>query len=188
MSKTNGRVVAALPAHTFKDSGITVSLRKLGPSVMTDLQTTVRKEWQRSDDPDKQEPKPPLAKGVGGELEPNPADPDYATAHAAWTQRVMGEASTRLLTLAALYSVECEVDMDAVARLRAAYKVTNIVADEDAELTQEQRDRIFYVTRILCATADDLRDLSLAVVRRSTPSEEGVQAHIATFQGDVEGA
>lgn len=188
MSKTNGRVVPALPAHTFKDSGITVSLRKLGPSVMTDLQTTVRKEWQRSDDPDKREPKPPLAPGVGGEAEPNPADPDYITAHAAWVQRVMGEASTRLLTLAALYSVECEVDTEAVARLRAAYKVSQVVADEDDALDQEQRDKIFYVTRICCATADDLKDLSIAVVRRSTPSEEGVQAHIATFQGAVEGA
>lgn len=189
MSKTNGRVVPALPAHTFKDSGITVSLRKLSPLSMNEAMLAVWREWQADDEPAHKEPQPPLAKGVGGELEPNPADPDYIDAKKEWNKQLLIAGQERWLIFAALDAVECEVDTAAVERKRRARRLSGLPpVDARMDATQEEQDKILYVTQICITTAEESAEFIRAVTSRSTPSEEGIQAHIATFQGAVEGA
>lgn len=181
------RAVKPLPSFTFQDSGITVQLRKLGPSTLQDVDRAVRREWKRSEDIEKREPTPPVfVTEVGPEK--NEADPEYQAKRRAWEARVGEEMTRRLLELAALYAVEVEVDSEAVARLRSAYARMGVEVEEDATLSQEDRDRLFYITRICIASPEDMAEFSTAITQRSQPSEEAVQAHVAAFSGDVSGA
>lgn len=175
------------PAYTFKDSGITVTLGKLGPGTMQDLQRSIMKQWRASDDPAKREPKPPVFQTDVGP-ESNDADPEYQKKRYAWMVRVNEELSERLLDFAALYAVECTIDQAALDHLRATHVAMGFPLDEPEHLSQEQRDQLLYVTRICIATAEDITEFIQAVTGRSQPTQEAVQAHIDTFQGDVPGA
>ena len=175
------------PTYTFKDSGVTVTLSKLGPSTIQDIDRAVRKQWRQTADPKKQEPTPPVFQtDVGPEA--NDADPDYQAKHRAWEAAVNAEVSTRLLDFAALYAVDVAVDHEALERLRSTYQAMGLELDEPEHLSQEQRDKLLYITRICIATAADLQEFSQAVTQRSQPTEEAVQAHVDTFSGDVQGA
>lgn len=174
------------PTYTFKDSGITVTLRKLGPSTTQDVARAVRKQWQHGTDPAKHEPKPPVIQtDVGPEA--NEADPAYQLKHKAWQIAINEEVAVKLLDFAALYAVDVQIDPEAVERLRETYQMMGLDLDEPAHMTQEQKDKWLYVTRICIATSDDMTEFSAAVLQRSQPTEEAVQAHVDTFSGDVQG-
>jgi len=181
---TKGRAVKSLPEHTFKDAGVTVRLRKLSPSTLQDMQRSVEKEWKASDDADKHEPQPPIIE-ADGIVEKNEADPTYQTEHVAWQVRVNAEVNRRLYVIAALYAVEMDIDHDQVAELRRMYQLTGVEVEEDERLTQDERDRVFYLTRILIATPEDRVEFTQAVTARIQPSEEDIKAHADSFSSDV---
>lgn len=163
-------------------------MRKLSPTSLNDARIAVIKEWAKDDDAAHKEPRPPLAKGVGGELEPNPHDPDYSAAQQAWAKQVALAAQDRWLVYAALDAVVCEIDQDAVVRKERALQLTGQPIWAPAEATPGEIAQVLYVTKICITTTDDLREFIAAVTQRSLPSEEGIAAHVATFQGNVEGA
>lgn len=165
-----GRAVPALHQHTIADTGITVGIRKVSPMIKDDLDIVLRKEFP--------EPKPPIVTTEMG-TEENAADPDYAKALAKWSIEHMERLSERLLRVAIQRAIEVEVDHEAVAELREQMHAVGVELDPD--------DKYVYVSRICCGTWDDLNELSNAVFRRSMPSREAVEAHKATFPGDVQG-
>lgn len=173
-----GRAVPPLPEHTFKDSGVTIKIRKVGPTTQQRLAQAIMKET----------PEPPVPMvNTELELEPNPADPAYIAAKEEWTQKTNSELSRRTVLIAAL---EAEVVIDDAARADIARKrrhmaLIGIPDDDNPDLTPEENEKVFYILHIAAATPEDLREFSAAVLRRSVPTEEAVQAQIATFQRDI---
>lgn len=180
-----GRAVPPLPAHTFRDSGITVQLRKLGPNIVDDLQAAVRAEWRRSHDPDQIEPQPPMVQAGDLPAAPNRADPEYQRAHRAWELRLITAVYDRLLTFAALWAVECAIDPEAVAAYRRVARLTGVPLPSHPDWTEADQDRVLYVTRIAIGTNKDLEEFRQALLRRTGPSEQEVAAAADAFRGDM---
>lgn len=178
-----GRTVPPLPEHTFKDSGITIKIRKVGPTTHRQLGIQIRKEIP--------EPEPPRnapdseAAALGEEF--NRADPAFEQAMEEWNKKTNTELSTRLLLVAAL---EAEVTIDNagradIARKKRSMELANIPWVPDPRWTPEEEDRVFYILHVAASTPEELGEFGAAVLRRSVPTEEAVQAQIATFQRDV---
>ncbi len=175
---TRGRVVPALPEHTFKDSGITVKIRKVGPTTQQRLAQQIMKELP--------EPHAPVVETELGS-EPNAADPSYLLSHAEWQQKTNYELTQRLMLIAAL---EAEVTIDDharsdIARKQRHMKLIGIPYEPNEDLTDAENEKVFYILHVAAATPDDLKEFSDAVLRRSIPTEEAVQSQIATFQRDL---
>lgn len=173
-----GRVVPPLPEHTFKDSGITIKIRKVGPTTQQRLAQAIMKELP--------EPQPPIVETELGP-EPNAADPAYLAAREKWDSDTRNELTQRLMLIAAL---EAEVTIDDaarqdIARKRRHLKLIGIPYDDNPDLTPEENEKVFYILHVAAGTPEDLREFSEAVLRRSVPTETAVQAQIATFQRDV---
>lgn len=166
-----GRAVPALVQHTFKDTGITVGIRKLSPLLRDDIDMALRNEFP--------EPEPPIVETELGK-EANPADEDYLKRRAEWMVAHMERRSERMLRIAIKRGVEVEVDHEAVAQLRTDMAEQGVDLDPD--------DAFVYVTRICIGSSDDLQELYDALTKRSMPTREAVEAHKATFPGDVQGA
>jgi len=175
---TRGRAVPALPEHTFRDSGITIKIRKVGPTTQQRLAQQIMKELP--------EPPVPIVETEVGP-EPNAADPAYIAAKEQWASDTNRELSERLMLIAAL---EAEVTIDAaaqqdIARKRRHMQLIGIPYEDNPALTPEENEKVFYILHVAAATPEDLREFSAAVLRRSVPTEEAVQAQIATFQRDL---
>lgn len=174
-----GRAVPALPQHTFKDTGITIGVRKVGPSTQQSIAQAIVRDM----------PEPPIPI-IETELgpEPNPADPAYIADLAEWNQKTRAELTRRVMLIAAL---EAEVTIDDqaradIARRRRSLTLAKTPYEDNPDLTDEENERVFYVLYVAAGTPEDLSDFGAIVMRRSAPTEEAVQAHVATFQRDVQ--
>jgi len=186
--RSRGRVAPAIPLHTFADSGIVVKLHKLSPMTSQDIILQVQREMAA------EKPKPPIYEidyGKGKIEEPNYSHPVYVARLAEWDQAVNREANDRLFRLAALAAVELSGDLawrDEVARKKRLLKVTaKLEWRDDPDLEPEENDQIFYVKHICCASPDDVKEFYAAISQRSQPTEAAVEAHKASFSGDVQG-
>lgn len=174
------RVVPPLPEHTFRDSGITIRIRKVGPTTQQRLAQAIMRDMP--------EPQIPIVDTEAG-IEANPADPDYIAAKAAWDTDSRTELTNRMMLIAAL---EAEVEIDDQARAGIARKKRNLALvgipyEDKPDLTDAENEKVFYILHIAAATPEDLGEFGTAVLRRSVPTEEAVQAQIATFPGDLPG-
>lgn len=162
---------------TFPDTGITVQIRKFSPLLRDDLDAALRREYPPPD--------PPLNTVPGGfgdgatKQEPNESDPDWIKAVAKWHVAHYERLGERLFRIAVKRYIDCEVDLDAVKRLRDDFKELGVDLDPD--------DKYIYVTRICIGTLQDRDDLSTALFKRTAELGEAVDAHKATFRGDVSG-
>ncbi len=176
--RQQGRVVPPLPAHTFKDTGITIHLRKVGPTTQQRLAQAIMKEIP--------EPPIPIVDTEAGS-EQNAADPDYILAKEAWDQQTRNELTQRLMLIAAL-EAEVVIDDDAradIARKKRHLSLIGIPYEDNPDLTPEENEKVFYILHVAAGTPEDLGEFSQAVLRRSVPTEEAVQAQIATFQRNI---
>lgn len=173
---TTGRYVPKLAEFTFPDSGITVSLRKVSPSLRTDIDAAIRRKYPVPD--------PPMqaaAEGFGDAApQPNYADPDYRKLVAAWqiehTKR-LGDALLRLV-IADYVEIDADELVAAVAELRQRMAAHGLgLPDED--------DKYLFLTRICFATQADQADFQRAVFERVTPTRDEVESVRATFQRAV---
>lgn len=174
-----GRAVPSekLDCFTFPDTGRTVQIRK----VSTLLRAEVRRQVLK--DPAFAEPQPPLSTvdyGDGQIQVPHTGHPTYVQLRADWLQRVAGEVGERLRPLAIRRGVVAEVDPGAVAQVRADMAALGVDLSE-------YDDAYVYVAFVCIGSEDDWVDLLRAVFERSAPSEAAIQAHMATFRGDVRG-
>lgn len=182
-----GRAVPSLPTHTFKDSGITVRLHKLGPLTTQEIIA----QCQRELEPEK--PQPPLVEvdyGTGKKvMEPHTGHPRYQEKLAAWSSKVNALANDRLFKLAALAAIEVTIGDAERAQIARAKRLLQLAAriawQDDPELTQAENDQLFYVTHICCASPEDLKEFYQAIATRSQPTEAAVEQHKATFPSDV---
>ena len=182
-TQRQGRTVRPLPEHTFKDSGITIKIRKVGPTTQQRLAQQIMKEIP--------EPEPPRnapdseAAALGEEF--NRADPAFEQAMEEWNQKTRNELTQRLMLIAAL-EAEVVIDDDAradIARKKRHLSLIGIPYEDNPDLTPEENEKVFYILHVAAGTPEDLGEFSQAVLRRSVPTEEAVQAQIATFQRDI---
>ena len=173
-----GRIAPALPQHTFKDTGITIGIRKVGPSTQQSIAQAIMRDM----------PEPPIPV-IETELGPeqNAADPAYIAAKAEWSQKTRAELTRRIMLIAAL---EADVTIDDraredSARRRRSLRLAKTPYDDDPDLTPEENERVFYVLHVAAGTPEDLGEFGDVVLRRSVPTEEAVQSQIATFQRDL---
>lgn len=173
-----GRVAPPLPEHTFRDSGITIRIRKVGPTTQQRLAQAIMHETP--------EPPIPIVETELGK-EPNAADPQYLLAKAEWETKTRSELTNRLLLIAAL-EAEVTIDYDArmeIVRRKRHLHLIGIPHEDRADLTDEENERVFYILNVAAASPEDLGEFGQAVLRRSVPTEEAVQSQIATFSRDL---
>lgn len=183
-----GRRVPELPLHTFKDSGVTVRLRKLSPLTGQEIANAVAKELADS------KPQPPTVEvdyGQGKRIILHDGDPTYQELLDKWQANVNRIANDRLFDLAAIDAVELtigEAEREQINRKKRYLRLIAKVEWEDRpELEPDENDRLFYMTHIACGSAEDLKDFYRAVMERSQPTEAAIERHKESFPGDVQG-
>lgn len=150
------------PTFTFRN-GVTVTLERVGPL----FALPIRKAFPP--------PAPPMAPGVGGQMEPNPADPDYVIAMATYTEELQLRIQDALLDAA--ISDDLEIDMEAVARIRRK-------AEQWGAPLPERLDRLVYIKYCLISHSDDLVSLFDKVATYGHVAEEDIRAAGAMFSSD----
>jgi hypothetical protein len=141
---------------------MTVRIRKVSPLLAVELQ----KQFPP--------PRPPKQKVTldGKEVwEENPVDPD----HLAALQDYNNEQERRLRKLMLKRGVEVEIDKEEVAELREFWKT-----EYNKEL--EGDDLEVYVSYIVIGSDGDLEDLMNAILKRSQPTAEDINAATQTFK------
>lgn len=171
--RQKGRAAPPLPQFTFPDSGITVGLRRLAPDTQDQITRALMREYPA--------PEAPMAEGIERgngtfEMEPNPADPDYQKAMAAYLERISLEASTKMFELA-MRRIEVEVDQQAVEQFKADMAAIGTPLPDDLE------DREIYLRHICISSTYDLTAMLAYLNRRSLPTEEAVQEYLSSFRG-----
>lgn len=162
----NGHDPSKLIEITLPDSGKTLRVRRVPVFLLREVQKSVKR------------PVPPLVTvnyETGPRQEPNRADPDYLAAVEDYGM-ALGE---KMIQLVIKRGVECEVDAEAVAQLRAD------MGELGVELAGN--DKQVYVTYICCETPADLSALQAAVLRQSQPTEEATSEALDRFPGPVSG-
>lgn len=173
---TKGREVPALPTVTLPDSGYTVGIRPLGPSTLQHIGEAARKELTR--------PTPPINTVTGLDEQEkqveNTADPDYLAAMDQYEQDIQMDIGQRLLKIMQAYAVVYEPDLAALNQFREGMAAGGVTFDDD--------DRSVWFWHFLLSSQRDSQELIQAVVRRSQPTPEVVDAKVASFSDPVQGA
>lgn len=151
---------------TFPDSGVTIKTRKVSPLLLAEIQKTLPP------------PTPPMQEvDYGGtkRMEPNPVHPDYVQALAAYR----ADFSNLIFRALVLIGVECEVDAEAVGKLRADMQQFGV--------TLPPEDKFVYVAHILCTSNEDVTALRDLLLRHSQPTEVAVAEATERFPAEVQG-
>lgn len=166
------RNVPALDTLTF-DNGMVVSIRKVSPM----LASEVFNSWRRKNP----QPEPPIQSveimGVMRQ-EVNWNDPNYAMAMEDYNTRSNEEVGFLTLRMMIKRGVECDVDTEMVAVLRADMEELGVTLDTD--------DKYVFVTNICATTPYDLQRLRDAIMVTSQPTPEKIKENIATFQSNIQ--
>lgn len=166
-ARPRGKPVKMTGQPVELSTGITVYVRKVSSYSRNAVLQSVPK------------PKPPLVKVEYDEgqtaMEPNEADPAYQAALKDYEQALAIKAGDVLLRL----GVMVEIDHEVLDQLRADFKALDMEIDAD--------DKLAYLKHYAIGSDDDLALLGAIITSQSQPTEEAVQAHLATFPGDVEG-
>lgn len=154
-------------------TGITAQVGKVSPTLIAEIETTVRRQWAAQAP---QVPEEVVQTPHGPGAIANPHDETYLAAQAAFDAAVAHEVSRRWLDFAILRAVDLVVDETALAQIEAEYEAVNGEA-----LPRHAQRKIDYVRRVAVGSWEDLGLLQALITRRSIPTEEGIQAHEATF-------
>lgn len=172
MAQATGRAVPAPQEFTFPN-GKLARISRVSQFTLGNLQAAAQRRIPR--------PAPPLAAGVGGAMEPNPADPDYEAALITWQQQIALAINDLTLDLAVQLTLDDD-DRGELEQLRATLERLDAPLDEVS-------DKVAYIKHIALAgvgEATELRDQLVALLSLATgkaaPTEADVTAHVATFR------
>ena len=157
-----------LTDFTFKDTGITIKIKKISPMLAADVAAAMP------------EPEPPLNVVDYGEprgivTEPNYSDPSYQVAVAEHKKKMFA-ALQRVMILRSVV-VEGDEWRQEVKEYREFIKS---VTGKDLD---EPDDLIVYILRVCVGSEDDLTDFLTAVTRRSQPTQEAIEQAKRSFRG-----
>lgn len=156
--------------HRVTDTGEIVLIRKVSPLLAQAAQRQIPK------------PRPPMNRVDYGDGdvrdEPNPADPAYQEALAAWQEAL--EARVRLIAIRMGVAIEwTEEKRQRLAELRQVAGEIGIEIESD--------DTVAFVSHIAIGTADDYQELVEAIMQRVRPTEEAIAEAVETFRPQVAG-
>lgn len=156
-----------LKPYTFKDTGITVMIRKVSPNLVMELQRQFP------------EPKPPLNAvdyGDGKEvLEPNYADPEYLKS----VDEYKIDLESKIRRLIVKRGVAVEITDEIKAQLE---ELRSFWLEEYGKAFPEPNDLMAYVSYICVGTGEDMEELLDAIMRRSQPTESAIAEATKSFQ------
>lgn len=157
-----------LTDFTFKDTGITVKIRKVSPMLAADVAASMPEPLPPEQEVDYGEPR-------GKVMERNYSDPGYQAAVAAHQKKIFS-ALQRVIILRAVI-VEGDDWKEEVKEYRDFIKkMTGVPLDEPDDL-------VVYVLRVCVGSEDDLTDLLSAITRRSQPTQEAIEQAKRSFRG-----
>jgi hypothetical protein len=182
-----GREAPGLPLFTFKGSGKTCPVRKLGPFTLDEIRTAVRRE--------RKPPPPPRVQVNKGddddpklEWEENPADPRYRDELVAYEQEMRSAESRAFIDKVLWYCVVTDTKTEeARAEVQAARDFL-VELGRPKEEVDAISDHMIYVKHVCIKSGADVQELQQFVMGQSIPSEEQIAEAEATFRGDVPGA
>lgn len=161
-----------LTPHTFKDTGISIKIRKVSPMLIMEVQKAFPP------------PKPPMQEVVYGDpgepgaktvKEPNEAHPDYLVAIDEYNLEL--EVKVRQLMFKRGVRINLDDDQkQEVKELRADWK-------EMFDVELSGNDKYVYISYIAIGTDSDMEELQEVIMRRSQPTEAAVAESKAGFQG-----
>ena len=155
-----------LVPFTFKDTGITVLIRKVSPLLAMEL--------QRAFPP----PKPPMNEVDFGDgvkrMEPNEADPAYLRDMDKYNQDFELKMRRMLIKRGVALEITEEIK-EQVEDLRSFW------LEEYGIEFPEPDDKMAFVWYVAVGTDQDLRELLEAIMRRSQPTQEAEELARKTF-------
>lgn len=178
--KPKGRAAPPLPEFTFPDSGVTVSIRKMGPFTLDLVRTSLLEKHQP--------PSPPMVEVNYGtedkpemKLEANPADPAYKEQLAAYEVEIAEKSGREVIEAIIENAVVVDVDLEEVKSARVMLERLGT----DPEEVVRMSDHAVYVKHVCIKSSKDLTQLQEVVLGESIPSEAAVRRHEDTFRGEV---
>lgn len=189
--QARGRAVPTHQTYTFKDSGVTVQLRKMSPMTVQHLNRAIERECKAlPKDHEHVYPKPPVQEvAVGGgkpTKQENPSDPDYLRVLKAWQAWASNEIADRLIRLTAVEYLIADPELvrDEAARMRRILERAGMPLDEGGldAYNDEEKDRIIYLIHVCFGSGEDMQEFSAYLVNRAAPSEAQITEATATFR------
>ena len=88
----------------------------------------------------------------------------------------------RYVAVNAMIIDDMEAMRQEVARVRRAFEREGWTLPWYDQYNNDENDRIVYLMHVCFGSDIDMQEFYTYLIRRTVPSEEGVQAHIATFR------
>ncbi len=159
-----------LKPFAFTDTGITVLIRKVSPMLANELRKTFPP------------PEPPLQEvEMDGQkiTEPNPAHPEYQRALSQYNQD-MEKRMRRLLIKRGVAFPDDVTEKEAIAQVAALREEWRQMYDQELDETD---DKVAFVWFIAAGTDKGIEELTAAIMSRSQPTRDEVEAAKASFPG-----
>lgn len=154
--------------YTFKDTGLTVKIRKISPMLAADVSASMPDPLPPEQEVDYGEPR-------GKRMEPNYGDPQYAVDLAAHKQKVFAALQRVMIKRAVV--VEGDEWKEAVQEYR------DFIQAETGAPLAETDDLLVYVMRVCIGSQEDMMELLSAITSRSQPTQEAVEQAKRSFRG-----
>jgi hypothetical protein len=155
-----------LTDFTFKDTGITIKIKKISPMLAADVSAAMPEPLPPEQEVDYGEPR-------GKVMERNFSDPQYTVDLQEHRKKIF-QALQRVMIMRAVV-VEGD-EWKAEAQEYRDFMKANTGKDLD-----EPNDLVVYVLRICVGSEDDLSDLLMAITRRSQPTQEAIEQAKRSF-------
>lgn len=161
-------MASVLTDFTFRDTGITVKIRKISPMLAADIAAAIPEPLPPENEVDYGPPK-------GKVKEPNLTDPDY--------QRKLLEHSRRVFIAWRRVMVMRAVDKDSLPDGwdEEVKQYRDFIREQTGKEIDEPEDLVVYILRICVGSEEDLGEFINAVTRRSQPTAEVIEQAKASF-------
>ena len=160
--------MAELTPFTFRDTGITVMVKKISPMIMTDVNNAMPPPEAPVQEVDYGEPR-------GKVKEKNLSDPEYLKILAEHNQKVF-KAIQRVMILRG-------VVVNGTNWKKEVQEYREFMLETTGKPIDEPNDLIVYIMRLCVGTEQDLEDFVEAVTRRAQPTDMEVEKAKESFRG-----
>ena len=157
-----------LTDFTFKDTGITVKIKKVSPMVVDDVRASIPEPLPPEQEVDYGEPR-------GKVMERNYSDPNYALELEAHNKKVAALVQKVIVNRAVI------LEGDEWRKEVQDYR--DFILSSTGYPLAETDDVLVYILRVCVGSKEDMSDLIDAIIKRSQPTQEAVEQAKRSFRG-----